>query len=227
MAKIIGIFNLERKTGKTTTSAYLAEALSALNCNVLAIDADPSYKLSKYLEISADNHQSFDIQTIKRFQSKWHLMSVHEIDDLKLASLPSLFENYEFVIVDFPSFETSSSSQLFSMIESVIIPIECEYYGLDELQNTLIKILKREDLEIEGILLTKFDENNALAGNFIEKVKSNFSDMVFNTVIYRNFYLASTYFSIHILNSNSTHFGFADYLKLANEILENKQNGKK
>lgn len=236
MAKVIGIYNQEKNTGKTVTAAYLSESLATLGLNVLCIDIDYKYKLTYYLSQKVNTIDLNDIDSliestfkIKKFQSTWDFLSlgksnISEIYDFRTHFFP-LFENYDFVIIDFPSGESSISDIFLKIVDSIIIPVECEYYGLDELDKTLIKLIKTGDVLIEGILLTKFDIHNTIISSFIDNIKLNFSEILLNSIVSRNYYLAATKFLEEYSNQTLTHVGFSDYLKLAIEIKENSKNG--
>ena len=234
MALKIGIFSLEKKCGKSTSAAYLAESFSTLGSSVLLIDLNSSTFLKSYLSISTN--ESFSAESaselsdrfiqIRKSQSSWkyyHLGHNFEIENFK-NDLKEIEDTFDYIFFDFPSFESELSENILKLLNSVIIPIECEFYGIDNLSLTLEKIIQNEGLLIEGILLTKYDANNQLVPKVIDYLKENFSEMMFNTIISRNYYLAVPKFSIENLNHVIPHIGFADYLKLANEIIEKKKN---
>ncbi len=236
MAKVIGIYNQEKNTGKTVTAAYLSESLANLGLNVLCIDIDYKNDLTCYLSQEDNDNDLKDIDSliratlkIKKFQNTWDFLSLGKSKISKKIDFKSylsqLFKNYNFVIIDFPSGESSNSDLFLRIVDSIIIPVECEYYGLDELNKTLIKIIELGDVLIEGILLTKFDIHNLIIQNLIDKIKLNFSEIMLNTIISRNYYLASTIFLEESSNQTLTHVGFSNYLKLANELKEKLENG--
>jgi len=236
MTKVIGIYNQEKNTGKTVTAAYLSESLATLGLSVLCVDIDYKCKLTYYLSQKVNPIDLNDVDylirapfKIKKFQSTWDFLSlgksnISEICDFKSHFFP-LFKNYDFVIIDFPSGESSISDIFLKIVDSIIIPVECEYYGLDELDKTLIKLIKTGDVLIEGILLTKFDIHNTIISSFIDNIKLNFSEILLNSIISRNYYLGATKFLEENSNQTLTHVGFSDYLKLAIEIKENSKNG--
>jgi chromosome partitioning protein len=238
MAKIIGLYNLEKSTAKTISTAYLAEGFSKLNFSVLAVDLCPNLGLTKYIKNDKNNLTTQYTAAIEPSELKskivktglqWDLLSVSlyaNLNELLNASnnnlLLEIFNNYDFVIVDFPSFDASFSDNMLSIINSVIVPIQCEFYSLDELENTLLKIMSNKEVIIEGILLTNHDSNNVLMPKFIENIQANFDGLVFDTIISRSYYLGLPQFNLENYTQTTNHFGFADYLKLANEIIEEK-----
>ncbi len=236
MTKVIGIYNQEKNTGKTVTAAYLSESLATLGFSVLCVDIDYKNKLTNYLSQKVNIIDLNDVDNlfsasfkIKKFQSSWDFLSLgksnlSEICDFK-THFSSLFNTYNYVIIDFPSGESNISDIFLKLVDSIIIPVECEYYGLDELEKTLVKLIKTGDVLIEGILLTKYDVNNTIISSFIDNIKLNFSEILLNSIVSRNYYLAATKFLEEYSNQTLTHVGFSDYLKLAIEIKENSKNG--
>lgn len=223
MAKKIGIYSLEVSSGKTITTAFLAEALTTLGKKVMCVDLSPNQNLGKYLNLTINDLLSLDnsrpaerVKKITQGQFSWDYLSIGTSDNIE-GSL-SVFEDYNYVLLDFPSFNTETSLVYLEKIDSVIVPIESEFYGLDKVSETLETVIKN-NLLIDGLLLTKYDTNNELLQKFEIQIRENFKDMVFDSIINRSYYLGLEKFNIESLNQASTHFGFTDYLKLANELV--------
>lgn len=251
MGKVIAVANQKGGVGKTTTTINLASSLAVLEYKTLIIDADPqanatsgigvdpqAIKTSIY-ECIIDDVPPQNI-IIKTSTPNLDLIPAH-IDlvgaEIEMINLPDrekmmrkviaeIRDNYDFIIIDCaPSLGLITVNSL-TAADSVIIPVQCEYFaleGLGKLLNT-IKIVQdhlNPELSIEGILLTMYDSRLRLANQVIEDVKNHFSDLVFETVIHRNIKLseAPSYGeSIIMYDANSK--GAVNYLNLAREVLQ-------
>ena len=220
MAKKIGIYSVEKNCGKTTTAAYLAESFATLGSTVLVVDLDARNNFRIFLNLNhTDDHYP---QQIKKAQSSWKYLQIGQRVELFIDNLSDYDKDYDYVIVDFPSYDSESNNEILKIVDGVIIPIECEFYGIDQLNITIEKILTLENVKIDGILLTKFDEKNQIMPKFTKFIKDNFSELVYNSIISRNYYLGLPDLTIENLNKYIPNLGFADYLKLANEIQNDK-----
>ena len=220
MAKKIGIYSVEKNCGKTTTAAYLAESFATLGSTVLVVDLDARNNFRIFLNLNhTDDHYP---QQIKKAQSSWKYLQIGQSVELFIDNLSDYDKDYDYVIVDFPSYDSESNNEILKIVDGVIIPIECEFYGIDQLNITIEKILTLENVKIDGILLTKFDEKNQIMPKFTKFIKDNFSELVYNSIISRNYYLGLPDLTIENLNKYIPNLGFADYLKLANEIQNDK-----
>jgi chromosome partitioning protein len=220
MAKKIGIYSVEKNCGKTTTAAFLAESFATLSSNVLMIDLDNYSTCKNFLKITSEVKES--PQTVKIAQTSWKYLHLgQEIDGFK-NELESYDREYDYIIFDFPSLESDSNTEILKILNGVIIPIECEFYGIDNLNIDIEKLLNIENLKIDGILLIKYDERNQIMPKFLKYIKDNFSDLVYDTIISRNYYLGLPQLTVENLNNYIPNLGFADYLKLANEIQNDK-----
>ena len=253
MAKIIGIANQKGGVGKTTTAVNLAAALGVLEKKILLIDADPQANATSGLgvddvEFSTYNllEHSADVRKCIKKTASPNLDIIPSHIDLVAAeielvdrenreymlkeALKTIREDYDYIIIDCaPSLGLITINALTSA-DSVIIPIQCEYFaleGLGKLLNTIKNVQKihNPDLDIEGLLLTMFDSRLRLSNQVVEEVNSHFPEMVFETIISRNVRLSEApSFGESILNYDAESKGAIQYLQLAEEVLLKNEN---
>ena len=254
MGKIIAVANQKGGVGKTTTSINLAAALGVLERKVLLVDADPqanstsgvgidpkSVKTSIY-ECIVNETNPKDI-IIKTNSPNLDLLPAHidlvgaEIEIINLPSreqmmrksLSKIKDDYDFIIIDCsPSLGLITLNSL-TAADSVIIPVQCEYFaleGLGKLLNTIKIVQSRlnHELSIEGLLLTMYDIRLRLSNQVVEEVKTHFQQMVFDTIIQRNTKLgeAPSHGETIIMHDASCK-GAINYLNLAREILQKNE----
>ena len=255
MGKIIAIANQKGGVGKTTTAINLAASLAVLEHKTLLIDADPQANSTSGVgfdpkeiegsiyECIIDNVNPKDIiketETPNLFLLPAHIDLVGaEIEIINLPQREKMMSNalagikdeYDYIIIDCsPSLGLITVNAL-TAADSVIIPVQCQYFaleGLGKLLNT-IKIVQSRfnpELDIEGILLTMFDSRTRIAKQVVSEVKTHFQTMVFDTILNVNTRLseAPSYGQTAIMH-DATSIGAINYLNLAREILKNNEN---
>ncbi len=260
MAKVVSIANQKGGVGKTTTSINLSAALAKKGKNVLLIDADPQGNATSGVGAEREIEKSVydviineenisgiirdtQVKKLKICPSNINLAGA-EVELVSLMSrehrlkerIDEIKDEYDYIIIDCPPSLGLITLNAFTASDSVLIPVQCEYYaleGLGQLINT-INLVRRhlnKDIEIEGAVLTMYDARTNLSNQVVKEVKRYFEDKVYKTVIPRNIKLseAPSYgMPISVYDSKSK--GAKCYEKLAKEFLSKndtiEENGK-
>ena len=250
MGKIIAIANQKGGVGKTTTSVNLAACLGVLEKKVLLIDSDPQANASSGLGINTEkikfstyhllenNCDVFEAITttsspnvdiipanIDLVAVEIELVDVENREYMLKNSLNQVIDKYDYILIDCaPSLGLLTLNAL-TAADSLIIPIQCEYFaleGLGKLLNTVksVQRIHNEKLDIEGLLLTMYDSRLRLSNQVVEEVQNHFNEMVFKTIIQRNVRLGEApSYGESIINYDVSSKGASNYLSLAKEIL--------
>ena len=251
MGRVIAISNQKGGVGKTTTAINLSACLAEKGKRVLTIDMDPQGNTTSGLGIDKSTVEHTSYQLLTNETTIWEAMTPSIVPGLSvIASERSLAgaeieligvedrefilkkevdkvrDNYDFVIIDCPPSLNTLTINAMTTADSVIVPIQCEYYaleGLSQLMHTieLVKERLNPDLEMEGVVFTMYDARTNLSLQVVENVKDNLNQSIYKTIIPRNIRLAeapSYGMPINMYDTKST--GAESYRMLADEVID-------
>lgn len=254
MGKIIAIANQKGGVGKTTTAVNLAASLGVLERKVLLIDADPQANATSGLGIDVEQVDSGTYQLLEHTVPARDLILQTDSPNLDIIpahidlvaieielvdqpkreymmrqALKDITDLYDYIIIDCaPSLGLLTLNAL-TASNSVLIPIQCEYFaleGLGKLLNTIKSVQKihNPNLDIEGLLLTMYDSRLRLSNQVVEEVNQHFKALTFKTIIQRNVRLSEApSFGESIINYDASSKGSENYLSLANELIAKQE----
>ena len=255
MSRVFAIANQKGGVGKTTTAINLAASLAANDFRVLVIDSDPQGNATTGLGIAKDPNrpslyqvllgdvaardavQATDLEGLHLISADKNLVGA----DLELVGIDNrefrlreriadIREEYRFVLIDCPPALDLLTLNALIAADSVLVPIQCEFFaleGVSELMDTIDRIRDsfQHPLEVEGILLTMYDDRTNLTRQVAADLREFFGDQVFRTIIPRSIRLAEApSFGKPILGYDPRSRGAESYIKLAKEILDHEQN---
>lgn len=249
MAKIISIANQKGGVGKTTTAINLSSLLAAAEKKTLLVDIDPQANSSSGLSVTNQQISVYDVladrvrisdaiistfmpfldllpSNINLVGAEIELVDVEGREAKLKNALKEIGNNYDFILIDCPPSLGLLTLNALTASDSVLIPVQCEYFaleGLGQLLNT-INIVKKHfnpELAIEGVLLTMFDSRIRLSHQVAEEVRKYFGDKVYNTVIHRNVRISEApSYGKPIILYDAISSGAKNYMSLAAELLE-------
>jgi len=251
MGKVISIANQKGGVGKTTSAINLAASLAVIEHSTLVIDIDPQSNTTSGLGIDSKTVENSiyevlvdgikiseticetELESLDLVPSHINLVGAEiemvdrsQRERILTKAIEEVKDNYDFIIIDCPPSLGLLTINSLTASDSVLIPVQCEYFaleGLGQLLNT-IKIVRQHmnpELEIEGVLLTMYDTRTRLSNQVAEEVKRYFDDRVFSSVISRNVRLAEApSFGKPAILYDASSVGAKNYLSLAREIIQ-------
>ncbi|MDR3668584.1 MAG: AAA family ATPase [Ignavibacteriaceae bacterium] len=249
MVKVIAIANQKGGVGKTTTSINLSSSLAAAEKKTLLIDIDPQSNSSSGLSVINHSPSVYEVligtidindaiintympfldmlpANINLVGAEIEMVDLENREGLLKKALAALHREYDYIIIDCPPSLGLLTLNALTSADSVLIPVQCEYFaleGLGQLLNT-VNIVKQhfnKNLSIEGVLLTMFDTRLKLSHQVAEEVKKYFGEKVFGTIIHRNVRISeSPSYGKPVILYDAVSSGSRNYISLASELLQ-------
>ena len=257
MGKIISVANQKGGVGKTTTTVNLGTILAKKGKKVLLIDADPQGNATSGLGVEKEvEYTTYDIlvneatmeQTIQNSSIKnlkvcpanmnlagaeVELVSMMSREQRLKEKLDEVKEKFDYILIDCPPSLGLITLNAFTASNSVLIPVQCEYFaleGLGQLLNTIERVKRylNKEIQVEGALLTMYDARTNLSNQVVKEVKKYFNDKVYKTVIPRNVRLSEApSYGMPITEYDARSKGAKSYIKFAREFLKENEEEKK
>ena len=253
MGRVIAIANQKGGVGKTTTAINLAACLAEAGKNVLTIDLDPQGNMTSGLGVDKSELENtvyelmLDECSIKESMTdtvvegmkvipsnvnlagaEIELLGINDKEYILKSNVDYIRDDYDFILIDCPPSLNMLTVNAMTTADTVLVPIQCEYYaleGLSQLIHTINLVQERlnPDLQIEGVVFTMYDVRTNLSNQVVETVKDNLDTKIYNTMIPRNIRLAEApSYGIPINLYDSKSAGAESYRNLAAEIIERK-----
>jgi len=257
VGKVIAIANQKGGVGKTTTAVNLAASMAATRRKVLLIDLDPQgnatmgsgvdkYQVEHSIYDLLVDEKPADEVIVTETTGKYHLVAANAdvtAAEIKLMevfaretrlrrALEPIRDNYDYIFIDCPPSLNLLTVNAMAAADSVLVPMQCEYYaleGLTALMDTIdqLRSVVNPDLTIEGLLRTMYDPRNRLANDVSEQLKNHFGDKVYRTVIPRNVRLAEApSFGSPAMYYDKSSTGSRAYLALAGEVIRRDETAR-
>ena len=252
MGRIIAVANQKGGVGKTTTSINLAACLAEKGKKVLAVDMDPQGNLTSGLGVDKDSVEKsiyeliigeVDIKevinkevlenldiiptSIDLSAAEIELIGVDDKEYILRNAIDQVKDQYDFVIIDCPPSLSMLTINAMTTADSVIVPIQCEYYaleGLSQLIHTVELVKDRLNSKLEGVVFTMYDARTNLSLQVVENVKDNLQQNIYKTIIPRNIRLAEApSYGLPINKYDPKSTGAESYMRLADEVIEREE----